>query len=133
MLIPTAYHGGWNLWPSTTVAEIRGPHSSLRVSQLRPTLYVRGISPTVGIYLVREIQVNTLRQLRMNLRRDNQEWAHFIDTIPSDLEQLDEGVVRVRPRGDLPPATYALATGFDQSSRWIFLGFEFEVTSNVQP
>jgi hypothetical protein len=132
MLIPSVNAGGWTLWPSTTVVEVRSPHPEVRVSTFQPTLYLRGISAALPIYLVREIQVNDVRKLRMNLRRDDQQWA-FIDTLPFDLEPLDGGVVRIQPHGNLPTGTYALATGFDKSSRWIFLGFEFEVTANVQP
>jgi hypothetical protein len=133
ILIPSINAGGWTLWPSTTVVEIRSPHPEVRVSTFKPTLYLRGISAAVPIYLVREIQVNDFRKLRLNLRRDEQEWSHFIDTVPCDIVQLDGGVVRIRPREDLPAATYALATGFDKSSRSIFLGFEFEVSTSSKP
>jgi len=133
ILIPSINAGGWTLWPSTTVAEIRSPFPEVRVSTFRPTLYLRGISPAVGIYLVREIAVHDFRKVRLNLRHDEQEWAHFIDTVPFDLEQLDGGVVRIRPRGDLPAATYALATGVEKGSRSIFLGFEFEIPTDARP
>jgi hypothetical protein len=133
IIIPSINAGGWTLWPSMTVAEINTPHPEVRISALKPALYLRGISPAVGIYLVREIAVHDFRKLRLNLRRNEQEWAHFIDTVPFDIEQLDEGVVRIQPRGDLPAAAYILATGFEKSSRSIFLGFEFETGTNSQP
>ena len=133
LLVPSVNEGGWTLWPSTTVAEVKSAHSQVRISTPRPTLYLRGISPAVGIYLVREIQKNNLRRLRMNLARDDQEWAHFIDTVPFDMEPMAGGVVRIQPRENLPTGAYTLATGFERSSRWIFLGFEFEIPTSAQP
>ena len=77
LLVPSVNEGGWTLWPSTTVAEVKSAHSQVRISTPRPTLYLRGISPAVGIYLVREIQKNNLRRLRMNLARDDHEKARY--------------------------------------------------------
>jgi len=133
IVIPSTSERGWTLEPSTTIAEVRGPYSEIRIATLRPTLYLRGISPALGIYLVRELQVHNYRKLRMGLRRDDREWAHFIDTVPFDMETMSQDVVRVRPRENLPAGEYALATGFERGARWIFLGFEFGITNNAQP
>ena len=133
ILIPSTSERGWTLWPSTTIAEVKSPYPDIRISTLRPTLYLRGISPDVEIYLVREIQEHNYRKLRMNLKYFDREWAHFVDTIPFDIEPVAQDVVRVRPRGNLGTGGYALATGFEKGSRGIFLGFEFGITANLQP
>ncbi|HEV8412098.1 MAG TPA: hypothetical protein VGQ49_00795 [Bryobacteraceae bacterium] len=132
IVIPSTSERGWTLEPSTTIAEVRGPYPEMRLSTLTPTLYLRGISPGVGIYLVREIQQHNYRKLRMDLRRDDREWAHFIDTIPFDVEPLTRDIVRIRPRESLPAGVYTLATGFETGSRWIFLGFEFGITADAR-
>jgi hypothetical protein len=113
ILTPSINAGRWTLWPSTTVVEIRSPHPEVRVSTFKPTLYLRNISAAVPIYLVREIQVNDSRKLRINLRRDEQELCSWMEAL------FGSGRAEIRPLQHtplLPASTKAHARSFSALS-----------------
>jgi hypothetical protein len=128
VLIPSFDTFGWVLWPSTATVKIKGPAAQTRTLDLRPVLYIRGISPSVGIHLVRESQDHGKRKLRMNLIKEG---AEFVDEVPIEITALAPDIVRVWPLQSLPVGDYSLATGFQKGASWIFLAFDFGISPHI--
>lgn len=119
-----------SLGPTHAVAEIPGPHAALQIGSTRPTFYARGIS-VAELYLVRGAPKADYRELRMPIGRNFEEWAHFRakDVTGIVTQRVAVDVVTVKPRTDLKPGEYALASVFDPGDRWIRLGYEFGLTA----
>ena len=111
------------------IAELPGPHAAVQTSTARPTFYLRGFPAHNGIYLVRAIQKQDYRQLRMSISRDFHDWATFRpqDLADVDLRSASGGLVTLVPRADLKPGDYAIVSPADPMVRGIKLGFDFEV------
>ena len=124
-----------NVGSDHTVSELPGSHSGLQIgNDLRPTFYLHGISPA-DVYLVRAVTKTDYRELRMPVSRHFNEWAHFRskDVTDFDIQGVNGDVVAIRPRADLKPGEYALASVFEPGERWIRLGFDFGIAGPTGP
>ncbi|HTW66320.1 MAG TPA: hypothetical protein VME17_16975 [Bryobacteraceae bacterium] len=116
-----------NVGSEHTVAQIPGPHANVQIgNDTRPIFYLHGISPS-DLYLVRDIRKTDYRELRMPISIHFRRWAHFRNQDIAELEvqPLGDDVVRVRPRADLRPGEYTLASVVQPGGYWVRLGFDF--------
>jgi hypothetical protein len=112
------------------IAETPGPHAAVQTSMTKPTFYMRGFPPSNGIYVIREIEKQDYREIRMAVSGDFREWAHVRagDIIPIDMRHAGGNVMAVTPRADLKPGEYAIVTAFDPNVRSIHVSFDFGVS-----
>jgi hypothetical protein len=115
-----------NLGSTHSIAEMAGPHAAVQIGNARPTFYLRGITPA-ELYLVRSIPKTDYRELWMANGRNFREWAHYRseDVTGIDTQTVGGDVVTVKPRADLKPGEYALASTLEPGERWIRLGYDF--------
>jgi hypothetical protein len=113
------------------IVDLPGPSATFRITDIRPTIIVRGFSPDTGLYLVRESHKEDFRRLTMPVSRNISQWAHFRskDLTELDAEPLYPDVVRIRPRADLKPGDYILVSDLESRFRSIRIGFEFHILS----
>ena len=114
---------------SDAIADFPGPHAAMQTSQVKPTFYLRGMPPTSGIYLVREIQKNEHREIHMPVSGDFLEWAHLkaSDLVPIEVRAAGENVTALTPRDNLKPGEYGIVTAFDPNVDRIRAIFDFGV------
>lgn len=116
-----------NMGSEHTISEMPGSYAGVQIANdARPTFYLRGIAPA-DLYLVRAIRKAGYRELRMPIGRDFREWAHFRteDLADVELQEVAADVVTVKPRTELKPGEYAIATPSEPGARWIRLGYGF--------
>lgn len=111
------------------IAEAPGPHAAFQTSNTKPTFYIRGFPPTSGIYLVREVQKQDYRELRMPVSGNFKEWAHLRkqDLIDVDVRPEKEDVLLFSPKADLKPGEYAIVSVLEPNMRGIHVSFDFGV------
>ena len=116
------------------IAELTGPRAMLQTTNVRPTLYVRGFLANAGIYLVKETQKSEYREIRMPVSGNFREFAHFRDRDlrAIEVQSVGNGLVSVKPTGDLAPGEYALVSPLDPSDRMIKIGYDFGVLGGVR-
>ena len=114
---------------SDAVADFPGPHAAVQTSQVKPTFYLRGFPPTSGVYLVREKQKMSYRELRMPVSRDFIEWAHVkaSDLIAIETHYASDNITALTPRDNLKPGEYAIVAPFDPTADRIQAIFDFGV------
>ncbi len=120
-----------NVGSEHSISEMPGSYAAVQIgNDARPTFYLRGISPA-DLYLVRAIRKAGYRELRMPISRDFQEWAHFRteDLADIELQEVAPDVVMVKPRAQLKPGEYAIATPFEPGARWMRLGYGFGLSA----
>ena len=118
-----------NVGSDHAAAQMPGPHSGVQIGNAaRPTFYLHGISPA-DVYLVRAVSKADYRELRMPISGHFGEWAHFRakDVTDVEIQAVNGDVVAIKPRADLKPGEYALASVFEPRERWIRLGFDFGI------
>jgi hypothetical protein len=116
-----------NVGSDHTVAELPRSHANLQIgNDTRPTFYLHGINPE-DVYLVRVESKADYRELRMPISRHFREWAHFRDkdVTDFDIEAVNGDLVVIKPRVELKPGEYALASVIDPRDRWIRIGYSF--------
>lgn len=111
------------------IADFPGPHAAFQTSQVKPTFYLRGIPPTNGIYLVREMTKNDHREIHMPVSGNFIEWAHLkaSDLIPIETHVSAENVTALTPRDTLKAGEYGIVTAFDPNVDLIRAVFDFGV------
>ncbi len=122
-----------NVGSDHAVAELPGAHAVIQIgTDARPTFYLHGISLS-DLYLVRTETKADYRELRMPTSRHFSEWAHFRakDVTDVDIQGVNGDVVAVRPRVDLKPGEYALASGVQSGDRWLRLGLDFGILAGA--
>ena len=115
-----------NVGSDHTVAELPGSHAGIQiVNDARPIFFLHGILPQV--YLVRTASKADYRELRMPVSRHFNEWAHFRakDLVEFDIVYVNGDVVAIRPRAELGPGEYTLASSVQPGDRWLRLGYSF--------
>jgi hypothetical protein len=118
-----------NVGSDHAAAQMPGPHSGVQIgNDARPTFYLHGISPA-DVYLVRAVTKADYRELPMPISRHFGEWAHFRakDVTEVEIQAVNGDVVAIKPRADLKPGEYALASAAGSGDRWIRLGFDFGI------
>lgn len=118
-----------NVGTDYTASQLPGSHAEVQIgNNARPTFYLHGISPS-DVYLVRAVTKPEYRELRMAVSRHFDEWAHFRakDLTDFDILGVNGDIVAIRPRTDLKPGEYALASIFEPGERWLRLGFDFGI------
>jgi hypothetical protein len=122
-----------NVGSDHTVVEMPGSHAGVQIgNDARPIFYLHGISPS-DLYLVRAVSKADYREVRMPVSRHFREWAHFRAKDVADVEIVDVNgdVVAIRPRVDLTPGEYTLASLAGQDYRWLRLGFDFGILGRL--
>jgi len=95
----------------SAIAEMPGPHAAIRIIDPRPTFYVRGFSTLSGLYLVRAIEKQDYRELRMSASsRAQRPYFRAKDLNDIELEPVASDLVAVTPRADLKPGEYVVAS-----------------------
>jgi hypothetical protein len=112
------------------VVEMPGPHAAIRISNARPTFYMRGLPAGSRLYLVQGVEREEYREIRMSMPRRFPNTPRFKpgELNEVELEAVSNDVVSVKPKGDLKPGEYVLVSVVDPSYRWIRVGFDFGVT-----
>src|SRR5258708_28931539 len=95
--------------------EMPGSHSTVAISSSRPTFYMRGYRPGSQLRLVRGVEKQDYRKLRLAGSRDRGVWGRFRaeDLTEVELEPIADGLVTVKPRADLKPGEYVLVSSLD--------------------
>jgi hypothetical protein len=120
-----------NVGSNHAIAEMPGSYAGVQIAHdARPTFYLRGIA-TSDLYLVRARREAGYRELRMPISGDFREWAHFRaeDVADIELQEVADNVVTVKPRTELKPGEYVIATPFEPGARWIRLGYGFGLST----
>jgi hypothetical protein len=112
------------------VSEMAGPHAAIQTGSTKPTLYVRGFAPSSGIYLVRQVEKQDYREIRMAVSGDFRTFAHFRqkDLLDIEIKPLIDDVLQITPRADLKPGEYAVVSVLDPMYRNLRVGFDFGVS-----
>lgn len=116
-----------NVGSDHTVAELPGSHAGTQiVNDARPIFFLHGILPD-QVYLVRTVSKGDYREFRMPVSRHFSEWAHFRakDLVEFDVVDVNGDVVAIRPRSELGPGEYTLASSVQRDDRWLRLGYSF--------
>jgi hypothetical protein len=116
-----------NLGSNHAISEMPGSYANVQIANdARPTFYLRGIA-AADLYLVRAKRKAGYRELRMPISGEFREWAHFRseDVADVELQEVAADVVTVKPRTQLTPGEYAIATLFEPGARWIRFGYDF--------
>lgn len=110
--------------------EMAGANAAVNINRARPTFYLRGYRPGSRMYLVRGVQKQDHRELRMTLSGHFTEWARFRsgDLAEVEVEALADDLAMVRPRADLQPGEYAFVSVLEPRYRWMRLAYEFGVS-----
>ncbi len=118
------------LGPQHARVELPGAHAAIRISNARPTFYLRGMPAGVRLYLVHGTEKEDYREVRMNMTRRFPNTPHFENKELSEveLEAVANDVVAVKPRTDLKPGEYVIVSALDPNYRWIRVGFDFGVS-----
>jgi hypothetical protein len=120
--------------PKLAVAELPGLHAALQTSNARPTLYVRGFPINTGIQLVRQVQKQDYREIRMPVSRGFDDFAHFRsqDLREIEMRAVGNGIIAVTPMSDLAPGEYAIVSRIDANERFIRMGYDFGVAGGAR-
>jgi hypothetical protein len=116
-----------NVGSEKTVAEMPGSHAGVQIAKdARPIFFLHGILPDL-VYLVRTASKADYRELRMPESKPFNEWAHFRtkDLVEFDVVYVNGDVVVIRPRAELGPGEYTLASSVQAGDRWLRLGYSF--------
>lgn len=110
-------------------AKLLSSRSIMQSTDARPTIYLRGVSPANGIYLVKQQQHKGHRETMMNVSRHFADGPSFKqgDLRDFDIQSLSSDLISLRPRMDLAAGEYAIITPASRDYRWIHMGFEFGV------
>jgi hypothetical protein len=129
-----AFTDGWvrdyfNVGRMTTSIEVPGARAGVTIANPKPTFYVTGYPSGTRLYLVRGIERQDYRQIKMNFSRDFTEWNHLRPKALADIDvqAVAPGIITVTPKADLPPGEYLILTTPDREFRAIQLCFEFSV------
>lgn len=111
------------------IVDLPGPSAAFRITDVRPTFFVRGLSPDTGLFLVRESHKEDFRRLNLPVSRTISQWGHFKskDLTELEVEPLDPDVVRIKPHVDLKPGDYILVSDLESRFRSMHVGFEFHI------
>jgi hypothetical protein len=112
------------------VVEIPGPHAAIQTGSTKPTLYVRGFPASSGIHLVRQIEKQDYREIRMAVSGDMRSFAHFRqkDLLDIEIKPLIDDVLQITPRADLKPGEYVVVSVLEPMYHNIRVGFDFGVS-----
>jgi hypothetical protein len=116
-----------NVGSEKTVAQMPGPHAGVQIAKdARPIFFLHGILPDL-VYLVRTASKADYRKLRMPESKPFNEWTHFRakDLMEFDVVYVNGDVVVIRPRMELGPGEYTLASSVQSGDRWLRLGYSF--------
>jgi hypothetical protein len=124
----------FSVGPKQAVAELPGLHAALQTANVRPTLYVRGFPVNGGIYLVREVQKQDYREIKMPISWQFRDFAHFRSKDLREIEIRSAGndVLAITPRADLQPGEYALVSIIEPNDRFIKIGYDFGIAGGVR-
>jgi hypothetical protein len=113
---------------SDAVAEVQGPHAVVRTSA-KPTFYLRGYPAAHGIYLVREIEKQDYREVKMPYSSDFRQWTSFRKSDLADITVTNviDDVVSITPKADLKPGEYLVVSVLDPQTRHIRVAYDFGV------
>lgn len=109
--------------------EVPGARAGLTITNTKPTFYVSGYPSGTRLYLVRGIEKQDYRQIKVNYSRDFSEWDRIMpkDIAAIDVQAMGPGLLAITPRTDLAPGEYLILTAPDREYRAIQLCFEFSV------
>jgi len=112
------------------IVEIPGPHAAIQTASTKPTLYVRGFPPSSGIHLVRQVEKQDYREIRMAVSGDMRSFAHFRqkDLIDIEIKPVIDDVLQITPRVDLKAGEYAVVSVLEPMYHNIRVGFDFGVS-----
>jgi hypothetical protein len=112
--------------------DMAGSHAVVAVANTRPTFYMRGYRPGSQLRLVRGIEKQDYRKLRLAGSRDHNVWGTFHpeDLTEVEMESIADGLVTLKPRTDLKPGEYVLVSALD-GYREIRLAFDFGVAATA--
>lgn len=129
-----AFRHGWvrdyfNVGRASTTIEVPGARAGLSIANTKPTFYVSGYPSGTRLYLVRGIEKQDYRQIKMNYSGDFEEWNRLSPKDLTDIEvqAVAPGLIAVTPKTDLRAGEYVILTAPDREYRAIQLCFEFSV------